>query len=110
MLEDLKRLCEEAVKKMIMPVQLQKGDAKAESRAPEVYKMRLPHSNDAKKYAPYIIIQIIDSKHIQPEGQRPVYTATVRFVFAVYGEDEQEGSIMLMNIIDRVRYKLLKQV
>ncbi len=110
LLEDLKRLCEEAVKKMIMPVQLQKGDAKTKERAPEVYKMRLPHTSDAKKYAPYIIIQVIDSKHIQPEGQLPVYTATVRFVFAVYGEDEQEGVLMLMNLMDRVRYKLLKQV
>lgn len=110
LLEDLKQFCEEAVKKMVLPVQLQKGDTKIQSRVPEVYKMRLPHTSDAKKYAPYIIIQVIDSKHVQPEGKYPVYTATVRFVFAVYGEDEQEGSLMLVNLMDRVRYRLLKQV
>lgn len=110
LLEDLKQFCEEAVKKMVLPVQLQKGDAKAESRAPKVYKMRLPHSRAAEKYVPYIIIQVIDSKHVQPNGKLPTYTATVRFIFAVYGEDEQEGSLMLMNLIDRVRQRLLKQV
>lgn len=110
LLEDLKQFCEEAVKKMVLPVQLQKGDAKAKSRVPEVYKMRLPHSSEAKKYAPYIIIQVIDSKHVQPEGKLPDYTTTVRFIFAVYGEDEQEGALMLMNLIDRVRQQLLKQV
>ncbi|MCM1299274.1 MAG: hypothetical protein NC203_00350 [Firmicutes bacterium] len=110
LLEDLKQLCKEAVKNMELPVQMQKGDTKAQSKVPDVYKMRLPHSDSAKKYVPYIIIQALSGKHVQANGERPRYTVNVRFVFAVYGEDEQEGSLMLMNLMDRVQYALLKQV
>lgn len=107
---DLQKFCREAVKNMTLPVAVQKGDTKMQARAPEVYQMRVPHSDSAHKYVPYIIVQFIDSQHVQNEEKQPLYTAEVRFIFAVYSEDEQEGAIMLLNVMDRVQEKLLKTV
>ena len=110
LIEDLKNLSKDAVKKMDLPVTVQKGDVKAEMRVPEVYKMRLPNSENAKKYVPYIIVQLVGTQHIQEPGKLPLHTASVRFIFAVYCEDEQAGSIMLLNVMDRVHQKLLSKV
>lgn len=110
LIADLKTMCEKAVKNIVLPLAVQKGDTKEQKRAPDVYLMRLPNSDDAKKYVPYIIVQLVGSQHIQKEGKPPLYTATVRFIFAVYSEDEQDGAIMLLNMMDRVQQELLKQV
>lgn len=110
LIEALKQMCEEAVEKMRLPVAVQKGDTKRQFKKPEIYGMRLPNSSNADKYVPYIIVQFINSSHVQKEGTNPVYTAAVRFIFAVYSEDEQEGAIMLLNVMDRVQQKLLKKV
>lgn len=110
LVEDLKALCKDAVKNMKLPLAVQKGDVKRQFREPNVFGMRLPNSSSAEKYAPYIIAQLISSNHIQKAGTLPFYTATVRFVFAVYCEDEQDGAIMLLNVMDRVQQKLLAKV
>lgn len=110
LLEDLTVFCEEAVKGMILPVEVQTGDVKQIEREPGIYKQRLPHSQNANKYAPYIIVQIVDSDHTQKEGDKPRYMVAVRFIHCVYSEDEQVGSIMLLNLMDRVQEKLLKSV
>lgn len=109
LLDDLKAFCEDAVKNMKFPLEVQQGDTKQEHRAPDVYKNRLPHSKEYKKYVPYIIAQILTGEHVQKPGE-PRYMVKVRLVFCVYGEDEQEGSIMLLNVMDRVQEKLLKSV
>lgn len=109
LVEDLKKFCQEATAKMKLPLAVQKGDTKKQVKAPDIYKMRLPNSEDAKKYTPYILIQLVGSQHVQKEGKPPFYTATVRFIFAVYCEDEQEGAIMLLNVMDRVQQKLLSK-
>lgn len=109
LLDDLKAFCVNAVKDMKFPLEVQQGDTKQMYREPDVYKNRLPHSKEYKKYVPYIIAQILNGEHIQKPGE-PQYMAKVRFVFCVYSEDEQEGSIMLLNVMDRVQEKLLKSV
>lgn len=110
LIEDLKKFCQEATAKMKLPLAVQKGDTQKQVRAPEIYKMRLPDSQDPKKYAPYIIVQLVGSQQIQKEGKPPFFTAAVRFIFAVYCDDEQEGAIMLLNVMDRVQQKLLAKV
>lgn len=46
LLEDLKNLCVEATEHLMLPTAVQKGDTNVETRPPDVYKMRLPDSND----------------------------------------------------------------
>ena len=72
--------------------------------------MRLPNSREAKKFAPYIIIQLADSLHVQNESEQPEYSATIRFIFCVYEENESEGAMRLLNLMDLVQEALLRQV
>lgn len=110
LLQDLKLFCEKATADYELPTSLQKGDTDLEVRAPEVYKMRLPNSRDAKKVAPYILIQFVSGVDKQPNGKNSDSTALVRFIFCVYDGNEQEGAMMLLNVMDTVRIQLLKQV
>ena len=110
LLEVLKGFTEEAIKDVLLPVRVQKEGEAPECRPAEVYKMRLPDSTSAKKKAPYIIHQIVTSKDIQAEGQSPEATLSMRSIFCVYSDDEQEGSLMLLELMERLRISLLRKV
>lgn len=108
LLEDLKNLCVEATEHLMLPTAVQKGDTAVETRAPEVYKMRLPDSNDYKKKAPYMIIQYVQGRKTQ--GVEPENSAVVRIIFCVYSDDEQVGATMLLNVMDCVESRLMEDV
>lgn len=110
LLEDLKIFCSEATKHLELPTSLQKNDAEICKRAPEVFKMRLPNSKDTKKVAPYILIQAENGIYKQPGGKQASASANVFFTFCVYDADEQEGAMMLLNVMDAVRIGLLRRV
>lgn len=111
LIEALKNLVETAVKDMKLPVSVQKGDTETEVRVPDVYRMRLPDSSAAKKLAPYVIIQLADSRQYIESGQpKPRFTATVRFICCVYSKDESLGAISLLNLMDRIQIHLMKQL
>ena len=76
LLESLKKFCEEKTASICLPMSLQKGDQETAERAPEVYKMRLPSSSSAKKYAPYILIQFVNGMDKQPHGMNSGSTWT----------------------------------
>ena len=102
LLDKLKSFTEEATKDLIMPTKMQKGDTEQTYRAAEVHKMRLPDSGAAAKKAPYIIHQVITGKDTT-ESQ-----TVIRSIFCVYNDNEEEGGLMLLNLIERVRISLLK--
>ena len=102
LLEQLKAFTEEATKDLIMPTKMQKGDTEQAYRAAEVHKMRLPDSGSATKKAPYIIHQVITGKDTT-ESQTVIHS-----IFCVYNDNEEEGGLMLLNLIERVRIALLK--
>ncbi len=110
LLEQLKTLTTELVKDLIMPTRKQKGDEAEGRRAADIYLMRLPDSTSAQKKAPYIIHQLITGKDIQHEGESESASAVIRSIFCVYNDDEQEGALMLVNSMERVRIGLLKRV
>lgn len=112
LIHELRLFCEDAIKDMELPLAVQKGDTKMQTRAPNVYLMRLPDSKAAQKLAPYIIVQLIDSQHHRSDNgsPNPSYTAQVRFIFCAYSKDEQEGSIILLNMMDRVQERLLEEI
>lgn len=110
----LEHLCVEtmaATKDIIMPVARQKEDKEPPPpRAAEVYRTRLPDSSAAKKKAPYILHQIITGLDTQASGQRVSSRVTVRTILCVYNTDEQEGGLMLLNLMERLRIHLLRKV
>lgn len=111
LLEQLKLFTEEVTADLIMPVAPQKNDVTPPpDRAAEVHKMRLPNSSDAKKKAPYIIHQVLTGKDVQAQGQYPAASAVVRSIFCVYNQEEEEGGLMLLNIMERLRIHLLKKI
>lgn len=111
LLKKLMEFTQEATSDLIMPVAAQKNDAVPPApRAAEVYRARLPDSKSAKKKAPYILHQIITGKDIQPSGEKSSSSATVRTIFCVYCDNEQEGGLMLLNVMERLRIALLEQV
>ena len=110
LLEKLKEFTEAAACGLLLPVR--PGDEEEcppPPRAPNVYRMRLPRFRDAVRKAPYILHQVITGKDIQPSGTRPEASAVVRTVFCVYHEDEEEGALALLNLMEALRIALLER-
>lgn len=110
LLDDFKKFLENTTKHYELPTAVQKGDTKQIFRAPDIYKMRLPDGNDAKKKAPYIIVQYITGKDFHREAQQSESVAILRLIFCVYNKDEEEGALSLLNVMETVRMELMKQV
>ena len=111
LLDALCDFTQEAVKDLLLPVELQEDDeAQPPPRAPDVYSMGLPEFAQAEKKAPLIIHQIITANDVWPEGgAEPVSKAVVRTVFGIYHPDSQEGPLSLLGLIERVRIALWRQ-
>lgn len=99
----------ESTADIVMPTRFQKGDKEAVSRAAEVHLMRLPDSSAAHKKAPYILHQLLTGVDVQTEGNHEESSAVIRTIFAVYNENEEEGALMLLNLMERLRISLLKE-
>lgn len=110
LLREFKEFTEKAVKDLIMPTMPTKESPEQQYRAAEVFMMRLTDSREAKKKAPYIIHQVITGKDNQPAGEKPQAQAVIRSIFCVYNDDEQEGGLMLLNLMERLRIELLKRI
>lgn len=93
-----------------LPVRIQKGDTELTERAPDVYKMRLPQSDDAKNVAPYCIVRYVQSQDKQTVGRNTLSTAVFRFIFCVYDENESKGSVNLLKVMEKLKTDLLKDV
>lgn len=109
LLERLRDFSREATADLIMPTKMQDGDSEQKYRAAAVYLMRLPDSRSATKKAPYILHQFLTGEDIQQPGKRATSAAIVRTIFCVYSDDEQEGGMMLLNLMERLRIALLRQ-
>lgn len=107
LLRELKEWLEALTKKMIYDEDVQRGDTEQVQTPPKIYRMRLPNSRRADKYAPYIIIQFVTGTVIQPEGERTTAKAAVRFIFCVHNENEEDGSLELLNLIEAVEREML---
>lgn len=110
LLHDLKAEITDAVKNFALPTSLQKDDKEIEIRPPEVIIQRLPDSRAAKKKAPYILIQFVNSIDKQTHGRNSESSAIVRLIICTYCENETEGAAQLMNVVDSIRLRLLKRV
>ncbi|MBR2131399.1 MAG: hypothetical protein IJ955_02480 [Oscillospiraceae bacterium] len=110
LLEQLKLFTEDTVKDLLLPVAMQEKDIEPPPpRAAQVFRTRLPDSKAAKKKAPYILHQIITGKDTHAPSNRPDAETVVRTIFCVHHEDEQEGGLALLNLMERLRIELLRQ-
>lgn len=110
LLEQLRDLTNNEIGDIIMPVRMQKGDKEQAYRAADVHLMRLPDSSASQKKAPYIIHQLITGRDSQPPGDDVSAMAVIRSIFCVYNDNEEEGALMLVNLMERLRIRLLRQV
>lgn len=110
LLEQLREFTRESTSELIMPTAPQKTDPTPQPRAADVFLTRLPDSRTATSKAPYILHQIMTGKDIQPEGQRASASTVVRSIFCIYNDDEQEGGLMLLNLMERFRISLLRKI
>lgn len=109
-LEALKGFTEAAVADMMLPARLQKGDAEQKHMPAQVFLMRIKNEKAADKKAPYILHQIVTGKDSQESGYQVECQAVVRSIFCVYNEDEGEGGMMLLGLMERLRIELLRKV
>lgn len=112
LLESLKEFTQDVIKDLLLPVRVQKNDAEDTNylRAADVYMTRLPEMKASDKKAPYIIHSVITSRDSQSPGEQLKSSATIRSVFCVYNEDEQEGGLALLNLTERMRLEMLRRV
>ena len=108
LLEALKERTAEATSELLLPTQIQKGDTDGLERAASVYIGRLPDTKSSTKKAPYILHQMVNSASKQKPGEQLQSKAVVRSIFCVFCEDEQEGTLMLINLMERLRISLLR--
>lgn len=110
LLEALRDYTKETVADLIMPTRQQKGDPEGGQRAADVHLMRLPDSSSATKKVPYIIHQLITGQDIQEPRQHVSSSVSIRSICCVYHPDEEEGALLLLNLMERLRIRLLKDV
>lgn len=107
-LEAVTVFTENAVKDMLLPTSIQKKGEESILKTADVYKQRLPDANSATKKVPYILHQIVTSSDLQAAGTNVESRITLRTIFAVYAPSEQEGALMLMELIERLRIAFLR--
>ena len=110
LLEQLKDFSKAVTKDIILPTKMEKGDTEKTERPADVFLMRLPDSRAATKKAPYILHQLITGNDAQRSGERAESRAMIRSIFCVYHDNEQEGALALLNLMERLRIELLRKV
>lgn len=111
LLDSLKDFTKDVTKDLIMPVKPSEEVEEPEPRCAGVYICHLPEFDSIKRKAPCILHQIVTRKDIQLPGEPfPDTAAVVRSAFCVYNDDEEEGGLMLLNLMERLRISLLQKV
>lgn len=108
LLNELKKFTKAVTGGLLLPVCPTEEDPEPKPRPPGVYRMRLPHFRDATRKAPYILHQVLTGKDIQNAGKSLDSSALVRTVFCVYHEDEEQGALTLLNLMEEFRIALLE--
>lgn len=111
LLDAMKAETLEATADLLLHVEMQAEDEEQpEDRPANVYRMRVPKSSAAYKAAPYVLHQFLTGVDEQKEGEPTTSTAVIRTIFAVYDENEEEGGLALLNLMERLRIHLLRKI
>ena len=74
-----------------------------------VFLMHTPTSNSKRKCVPYVVHSVLTGSDQQKNGNFEESIAIVRSVFTVYNSDEQQGSLELLEMMERFRISLLEE-
>lgn len=108
LLEALKDELENITKDLMLEVKTKKGEEKA-IKNPVVYIGQLPNKTDTTQYVPYILIKALTGEDAQVAGQMPSSECKTRIIVVTYSENSSVGYIDVLNVIDRIRIRLLKE-
>ena len=108
LLEALKKRTLEDTAEMLLPVRPQKNDDGVTERNAGVYIGGMREMAQSTKKAPYILHRMVNSASKQEPGERLQTKAIVRSIFCVYCDDEEEGELLLMSLMERLRISLLR--
>ena len=115
LLEQLEIFSKEHTGDLLLPVQPQEEDeSPPPNRAATVYTPCLPELRSYARKAPFITHEFVTGKDAavqRPGGGKFMQsTAVVRTCFCVYHQNEQEGKLALLTLMERMRIALLEEV
>lgn len=105
LLEALQAYCEEITKDMLLLARVPEDGAQAAERPPAVFVGNLPDKESEKKAVPYILLKLLTGKDDSEES-----ICRVRVICVTFSEDKQENYIQCLNLVTRVKTKLLEDV
>lgn len=107
LLDALAEWTEETLKDMMLPLNNEYETTETE-RPIKAYKQAMPDAGEAEERVPYVLLQCMNGSDGLKNG-RLVAKIYVRWVIAVYNTSPAEGNLSLMNIIGRIRDRLLSE-
>ena len=115
LLERMKEFSEAQTRSLMLPVQMQEEDeAPPPDRAPTVYVPCLPELSAYAQLAPFMTHEIVTGKDkvvTDPHtGKLQTSSTVVRTCFCVYHQNQQEGKLALLTLMERMRIGLLEEV
>lgn len=105
LLEALKRYCGETTKDMRLIARVPENSTQEAERPPAVFIGNLPNKESEKKAAPYILLKLLTGKDDNEES-----ICRVRIICATFSEDKQENYMQCLNLVTRIKTKLLEDV
>lgn len=107
LLEALKVRQTEDLADLLMPT-APKKDKPSVLRPVEIFKGKLPDRKSETEKAPYIVNAVLNSNFYRNPGEEPTSLVTIRSTMCVYNEDNEEGTLMLLNLLERMRVSYMK--
>lgn len=105
LLEALKAYCERITADMQLVARVPENGTEAGERPPLVFVGNLPDKEAEKKAAPYILLKLLTTKDDDEES-----VCRVRVICVTFSEDKQENYIQCLNLVTRIKTKLLEDV
>ena len=107
LLEALKVRQTEDLKDLLMPT-VPKKDKPSVLRTVEIFKGKLPDRKSETEKAPYIVNGVLNSNFFRNPGEEPTGLVTIRSTMCIYNENNEEGSLMILNLLERLRISYLR--
>jgi hypothetical protein len=108
LLDALAEFVETSLQEMRLPVKQEGWDDQPRTRAIEIYKQRMPSASDAKEKVPYVLLQMLNGSDDEKASGEQEHKASIRVIVTIFDWDPQQGALSLLNIVEKLRFDLLK--
>jgi len=109
LLLQLKLFTETTIKDILMPLRPNPDNEDPGYRVADVHIAHIPELSAVERKVPYICHNLLVKQYSQKPRELPQSLVFIRSVFVVFDEDEQTGSFMLQNLVDRLSLDLLEK-